>query len=120
QYGPGATLERLIQALAGRLPEQRDGRAILDILDAEDTGPVALDPTGLREREFLTGCDAIEAACWLGARLAEALAHAHGLGVLHRDVKPANVLVNRYGRTLLAHFNGAFTTREGGADLLGG
>src|SRR5437764_7517267 len=27
QYVPGATLERLIQALAGRLPEQRDGRA---------------------------------------------------------------------------------------------
>ena len=30
----------------------------------------------------------------LGARLAEALAHAHALGVVHRDIKPANVLVH--------------------------
>ena len=30
----------------------------------------------------------------VGARLAEALAHAHALGVVHRDIKPANVLVH--------------------------
>ena len=30
----------------------------------------------------------------IGARLAEALAHAHALGVVHRDIKPANVLVH--------------------------
>ena len=30
-------------------------------------------------------------------RVAEAVGHAHGLGVLHRDVKPENVLVGEHG-----------------------
>ena len=34
-------------------------------------------------------------AAWLALQAAEALAHAHALGVLHRDVKPANLLVDK-------------------------
>jgi eukaryotic-like serine/threonine-protein kinase len=48
----------------------------------------------------------------MGARLAEALAHAHAQGVLHLDVKPANILVNRYGRPLLVDFNISSTTHQ--------
>jgi serine/threonine protein kinase/formylglycine-generating enzyme required for sulfatase activity len=43
-------------------------------------------------------------AARLVASLAEALQHAHQRGVYHRDVKPANILVDRRGKAYLADF----------------
>src|SRR5207237_1348990 len=40
---------------------------------------------------------------WLAA-LASALDHAHARSILHRDVKPGNVLVDAHERPLLADF----------------
>ena len=49
----------------------------------------------------------------IGVRIADALAAAHGIGVLHRDVKPANILVNRYGTVALADFGLAVLSTPG-------
>jgi serine/threonine protein kinase len=40
----------------------------------------------------------------VGMKIADALADAHVLGVLHRDVKPANILITRFGEPALADF----------------
>ncbi len=52
-------------------------------------------------------------AARLVAKLARALAYAHARGVIHRDVKPANVLLAADGEPLLADFGLA---RAGDAD----
>ncbi|NUP80372.1 MAG: serine/threonine protein kinase, partial [Nonomuraea sp.] len=51
----------------------------------------------------------------VGVRIADALAAAHAQGVLHRDVKPGNILLNRYGQVALSDF-GLATMPASGPD----
>ncbi|MCC6832890.1 MAG: serine/threonine protein kinase [Thermoleophilia bacterium] len=59
---------------------------------------------------------------WCFARMAEvmeALAHAHSRGVVHRDVKPANVLLDPRGRARLTDFGVARLVDERGLTRVG-
>ncbi|MGO9954925.1 MAG: serine/threonine-protein kinase, partial [Solirubrobacteraceae bacterium] len=43
-------------------------------------------------------------ACEIAGQLCRALAHAHDRGIIHRDVKPANILLSAQGRVKVGDF----------------
>jgi tetratricopeptide (TPR) repeat protein len=61
----------------------------------------------------------MRAVARLGVQAAEALEHAHQLGVLHRDVKPGNLLVDGHGNLWVTDFGLAHCQGNPGLTLTG-
>ncbi len=116
QYVAGGSLQAVLERIRKTPEAERGGRTLLAVVDAalEERGEAP--PIGSALREQLAGWDWPRTVCWLGARLAEALDHAHGRGVLHRDVKPANILLTAEGAPRLADFNISYGSKLDGAN----
>src|SRR5207244_11973374 len=94
--------------------------AVYDVLVTDDLAAAVLEYVpgdGLDYRIRRTGPLPADVAARIGAELAAGLAAAHAEGILHRDVKPANVLLGEDGRARLADFGIAQALDESGATL---
>lgn len=115
QYVAGGTLHE-VMADVRKLPAgERRGSELLRSVDRalDQRGESPPRESALRRR--LAEVSWPDMVCWIGARLAAALHYAHGRGVLHRDVKPANVLLAGDGTPKLADFNISFSSKVAGA-----
>ena len=83
------------------------------ILPLHDSGEVSgrlyyvmpfVDGESLGARLRRTGRLPVREAVQIAREIADALAYAHSEGVVHRDVKPENILISRQGHALLADF----------------
>lgn len=102
-YLGGATLACLLKTLAGQPPEERTGRDLLDALDR--AASAWSTPCRSPARQFLAGASYVQAICWIGACLADALSHIHANGLVHLDLKPSNVLLSASGQPVLFDFH---------------
>ena len=94
--------------LTGRLTGHPNVVTILDAGTTESGQPFLAtelyEAGSLKDRLRESGpLPAAEVAA-IGAKIADALSAAHELGIVHRDVKPGNILVSRFGEPALADF----------------
>ncbi|MFE3001709.1 protein kinase [Nocardia sp. NPDC059246] len=109
------------QRAMGRLTGHPNIVGVLEVGETDTARPYLVMPYhpqgSLDARIRRDGPLSVEDVLRLGVKIAGALETAHRAEVLHRDVKPANILLTDYGPALtdfgIAHLAGSFRTATG-------
>jgi WD40 repeat protein/serine/threonine protein kinase len=107
--------EEGLRPLPAQQPETKEDRGPGTKTDQRYPRSSILDPQSsiLDPRSFF------RAVARLGIRAAEALEHAHQLGIVHRDIKPGNLLLDGRGNLWVADFGLARLPGDAGLTLSG-
>lgn len=98
---------------------------IVGILDFEDDVEFPylvleyVDGVSLDELIQQSGRLRWDRAAWIGLQIGQALQAAHRLGIIHRDIKPGNILIHREGQAKLADLGLAVVRQECGSSESG-
>ena len=103
-YRPGQTLDKLIRRLdPGSMP--RTARELWEAVAPIGSIAAKTTPSQPGWNGYPIRGTYAEGVAWIIATLARALAHAHSRAILHRDVKPANLLLTHRDGPQLLDFN---------------
>ncbi|MEV6257495.1 protein kinase [Nocardia sp. NPDC051911] len=103
QYLPGGTAVDLLEQRR-RGPVTDGGALLLRAVDTAMEAKGEIRPSDSSVRAEIARLNWPETVAWVGRRLADALDYAAHHGVLHHDIKPANVLFTAEGIPKLADF----------------
>ncbi|MDR3632509.1 MAG: serine/threonine-protein kinase [Isosphaeraceae bacterium] len=123
QFIDGQSLAALIGELRGLREEQRDRADITEAAPAcaegQPRGAATSAATTISRERSADRRRYFERVAGLGRQAALALEHAHQAGIVHRDVKPGNLLLDLRGQLWVTDFGLAQVTGDTGLTITG-